>query len=252
VPASISTPTALASEARPWEGSGWRAVEAQHKNATLSLVRGNLAEQDLLESIIEEAKPGLPATAAGLHFLLATPFRYPPPPSGSRFRAPLDAGVFYGAEDVKTACAEAGYWRLRFWLDSAGLAKRTTSLQMTLFEFHGSATAMIDLTRPPLAGRRSEWIGRNDYRATQSLAAQARSEAIQLIRYESARNGPDGRCLAVLTPQVFKNAREPYRHQQQNWNLFIQPPDLTVWQRTLTVDSFQFRFAYLSEPPDQR
>ncbi len=242
MPANTSTPIALASEARSWNGSGWRAVEAQHKNATLSLVHGNLAEQDLLESIIEEAKPVLPAEAEGLHFLLSTPFRYPPPPSGSRFRAPLDPGVFYGAEDVKTACAEAGYWRLRFWLDSAGLSIRTTSLQMTLFEFHGIARTLIDLTRAPFAERRSEWISTADYRATQSLAVQARNEAIQAIRYESARNSPDGRCLAILSPQVFKDAREPFRHQQQNWNLFIQPPDLTVWQRTLTVDSFQFRF----------
>ena len=45
-------PIALASEARPWEGAGWRAVEAQHKSATLGLVHGNLAEQDLLEVIL--------------------------------------------------------------------------------------------------------------------------------------------------------------------------------------------------------
>lgn len=242
MPANTSTPIALVSEARTWEGSGWRAVEAQHKNATLGLVHGNLAEQELLETLVEEAKPILPADAAGLHFLLSTPFRYPPPPSGSRFRATLDSGVFYGAEDVKTACAEAGYWRLRFWMDSAGLATKTTSLQMTLFEFHGTARMMIDLTKSNLAKRRDEWTSPTDYNATQTLAAQARQEGIQVIRYESVRNSPDGRCLAVMTPQVFKGTREPYRHLQQNWNLFIQPPDLTVWQRTLTVDSFQFRF----------
>lgn len=243
--ANTSTLIVLASEASTWDGSGWRAVEAQHKNATLSLVHGNLAEQDILENILEEAKPSLPSSAEGLHFLLSTPFRYPPPLSGSRFRATRDIGVFYGAEEVKTACAEAGYWRWRFWMDSAGLSTQSTSLQMTLFEFHGHAEMMIDLTRVPLVERRAEWISPTDYRATQAIAVQARNESIQVIRYESARNGPDGRCLAILSPQVFKNAREPYRHQQQSWNLFIQPPDLIVWQRTLTIDSYQFRFRIL-------
>ena len=60
MPANTSTPIALTSEASPWKGSGWRAVEAQHKNATLSLVRGSLTDQKILETIIEESKPTLP------------------------------------------------------------------------------------------------------------------------------------------------------------------------------------------------
>lgn len=238
----MSTPIALTSEAAPWDGSGWRAVEAQHKNATLSLVHGSLTDQDILETLIDEAKPALPAAASGLHFLLCTPFRYRPPPAGSRFRAPLDPGVFYGAEDVRTACAESGYWRLRFWLDSEALATKTASIQMTLFEFHGTTRAMIDLTKPALAKRRDEWAHPTDYRATQAIAEQAREAGVEVIRYESVRDPPDGRCLAILTPRVFRSTKEPYRHQQQSWHLFIQPPDLTVWQRSLNDDSFLFRF----------
>ena len=242
MPVSTSMPIALASEARPWEGAGWRAVEAQHKSATLGLVHGNLAEQDLLEVILDEAKPRLPADAEGLHFLLSSPFRYLPPIAGSRFCSPLEPGVFYGAEEVKTACAEAGYWRLRFWMDSTGLSTQPASLQMTLFEFHGKAEATIDLTCLPFSERRIQWISPLDYQATQAIATQARNKSIQLIRYESARNCPNGRCLAVLSPQVFKSVKEPFRHQIQGWNLFIQPPDLAVWQRTLTPDRFQFRY----------
>ena len=93
MPANTSMPTALPSEARTWTGSGWRAVEAQHRNATLGLVHGHLSNQALLEDIVEEVKPVLPAEATGLHFLLSTPFRYrAPPPSGSRFRGRLDPG----------------------------------------------------------------------------------------------------------------------------------------------------------------
>lgn len=240
---TTSTPIALRSEARLWSGSGWRAVEAQHKNATIALTHGNLQRQSILEDIVEAAKPPLPPAAEGLHFLLSTPFRYQsPPPAGSRFRRRGDPAVFYGAENIKTACAEAGYWRFRFWRDSAGLQARPASLPMTLFEFHGATQACLNLTRPPFAANREAWTHSDDYRETQALAATARSEHVEMIRYESVRN-PEGRCLAIMTPEVFKAVREPFRHQQQHWNLFIEPPGHAVWQRSLDGDSFEFRFA---------
>lgn len=241
MPATTWTPTALASEARPWQGSGWRAVEAQHQVASMRLVGGNLADQALLESVLDEAKPPVPDDLDGLHWLLSTPFRYRTLATGSRFRRPDDPGVFYGAEDRQTACAEAGYWRLRFWMDSAGLADRPVALELTLFEFHGATPRGLDLTRPPLAADRPLWTDRNDYRATQELAARARAAAIGLLRYESARR-PAGFCLAVLTPAVFRNLPAPYRHEQQTWHLWLTPPHDVVWQRHLDRESFSFHF----------
>ena len=96
------TPTALAAEARPWQGRAWRLVEAQHVVSTMKLV-DDVAEQRLLEDLLEAAKPPLPAAAKGLHYLLATPFRYPPLPRGSRFRAAGEPGVFYGADALATS-----------------------------------------------------------------------------------------------------------------------------------------------------
>ena len=66
----------------------------------------SLDEQQLLERILDDAKPPVPMAARKLHWLLFTPFRYPPPPRGSRFRGPNDPGVFYGADEIRTACAE--------------------------------------------------------------------------------------------------------------------------------------------------
>ncbi|MEO7387644.1 MAG: RES family NAD+ phosphorylase [Gammaproteobacteria bacterium] len=241
MPAITWTPTALGSEAFAWQGSGWRAVEAQHQVASMSLAGGRLRDQALLEAILDEVKPPLPDELAGLHWLLATPFRYRPLVTGSRFRRPDDPGVFYGAEDRQTACAEAGYWRLRFWLDSAGLAGKPASLQLTLFEFHGASPRALDLTRPPLAADGPLWTDRKDYQATQALADQARAAAIGLLRYESARH-PAGCCLAVLTPAVFRATADPYRHQQQTWHLWLSPPHDVVWQRHLDRETFSFRF----------
>lgn len=239
--ATTWTPTALGSEAFAWQGSGWRAVEAQHQVATMSLALGSPADQALLEVILDEAKPPVPDDLTGLHWLLATPFRYRPLAAGSRFRRPDDPGVFYGAEDRQTACAEAGYWRLRFWLDSEGLAGRRAALQLTLFEFHGATPRALDLTREPLVADWELWTHRNDYRATQELAVQARAAAVALLRYESARF-PAGFCLAVLTPAVFRAVAEPYRHQQQTWHLWLAPPHDVVWQRHLDRESFSFHF----------
>ena len=244
--ANTSMPITLASEARPWEGTGWRAVSAHYESATFALVRGDLTAHDLLETILEEACSRLPAEVEGLHDLLATPYRYFPLPSGSRFCAPYEPAVFYGAEDVKTACAEAGYARLRFWRDSVGLSSQPAFLPLTLFEFHAKTDTAIDLTRSPFSERRTQWNSPSDYGATQAIATQARRKSIQLIRYESALNGPDGRCLAALSPQVFRSVREPFRHQPQSWSLFIQPPHLTVWQRALLAD--RFRFSYPDSP----
>lgn len=239
----MSMLTAQKSDAVLWQGSGWRAVEAQHKNATMALVHGDLYRQSILEDIIEEAKPAMPDAASGLHFLLATPFRYrSPPPSASRFRAEHAPGVFYGAEKTETACAEVGYWRLRFWIDSEGLRDQQTSFTMTLFEFHGKTPFCWDLTRQPFADRRADWTHPTDYRQTQALATAARDCGIEMIRAESVRHPTEGRCLAILTPAVFKAVADPYRWNQQSWELFIKPPNMVVWQRHLNSESFAFSF----------
>lgn len=241
MPANIWTPTALASEALHWQGSGWRAVEAQHKISTMSLVHGSRVDQELLELILEEIKPPIPDEALGLHWLLFTPFRYYPLPGGSRFRSKNDPGIFYGAEDRQTACAESGYWRLKMWMDSEGLSGKQKSVPLTLFEFHGASERLIDLTKPPLLEDRECWTRSNDYTDTQKLADNARKADIEVIRYQSVRH-PDGYCLALLNPNPFKSEAEPYRNNQQSWTLFIEPPNLIVWQRSMVAESWEFQF----------
>lgn len=239
--ANTWTPTALASELVAWEGSGWRAVEAQHKVATMGLAQGDVAAQALLEDILEETKPALPSAAQGLHWLLATPFRYWPRPGGSRFRRRDDPGVFYGAEERETACAECGYWRLQFWKASAFLAGQTKSIPLTLFEFHAATERALDLTQAPLAAQRALWTHPQDYQATQDLAASARSAGARVLRYESVRR-PAGRCLALLSPDVFRTVSTPFRNHLQSWNLQICPPHQLVWQRELSPECWTFRF----------
>ena len=45
-------PAVVSSETRPWAGSVWRMVEAQHTASTMKIV-DNDEEQDLLETMLE-------------------------------------------------------------------------------------------------------------------------------------------------------------------------------------------------------
>lgn len=231
------TPPAVASDARRLRRRLWRAVEAQHIVSTLRLV-DNAAEQLLLERILDANKPPLPPPAARLHYLLSTPFRYPAP-FGSRFRAPVDAGVWYGAEQVRTACAELGYWRWRFLTDSTGLSELGPAPQ-TVFQA-GVDGRMVDLTRPPFVQDRDQWTNPTDYAATQQFAVSAREGGVSAIRYESVRDPLRGAAVAVLRPEVFRPLR-PLR--QQSWFLHVKRGQVT-WQREDEV----FEFSYGDSPP---
>ena len=204
------TPPALASETTAYARDLWRVVEAQHTASTMRLV-DSLGEQLVLESILEESKPPLPAEPARLHYLLATPFRYRPR-MGSRFRAPFDAGVWYGAEELRTGMAEKSYWRLKFLLDSPGTPD-LGPVPHTAFTASVRVTA-IDLTVPPLARDRDRWVHRTSYAATQALAAAAREAGVDAIRYESVRDPGREACAALLTPRAF---RRTVPVKQENW-----------------------------------
>jgi len=173
----------------------WRGVEAQHIVSTMRLV-DSLDEQAILERLLEDSKPALPSPAlADKHYLLTTPFRYRPR-HGSRFRRAGALGVWYGAATLRTACAEVAYWRWRFLLDSEGLRDGELLTEHTLFLATVDGLA-VDLTAPPWVARRTRWIHSSDYGATQALAEAAKAQAVQWIRYESARD-PGGVCCAVL------------------------------------------------------
>src|SRR3569833_2033240 len=100
-------PTEVASNATALRCGLWRAVEAQPRVSNIALV-DTMDEQAMHEELHANSKPPPPPEGAGLHFLLSSPIRYPPPPRGSRLRSPSVPGVFYGADEIRTACAELG------------------------------------------------------------------------------------------------------------------------------------------------
>jgi len=225
------TPHAVGSEAKRATRRLWRAVEAQHIASTLRLV-ANVEEQLVLERLLDKSKPAVPSAAAGLHYLLATPFRYTAP-IGSRFRAPADPGVWYGAEKERTACAELGFWRWRFLMDSGGLDGLGPSPQ-TVFRAAIDAN-MVDLTAAPFKRSRSEWTDPRNYTSSQHFAEIARQANVDAIRYESVRDPLHAGAVAVLRPSCFK----PRQALQQRIWLLTVSREAAIWQRE--AQSYEFR-----------
>lgn len=230
------TPRAVESEAARCHLQPWRAVEAQHVASTRRLVDSN-EEQAALEELLDEAKPRSQTSTAGLDYLLATPFRYPPWGRGSRFRAPTDPGVFYAADERRAACAELGYWRWRFVRDSSGLAKTGLGpVAHTLFQVRIAASG-IDLRKKPFSRDAKKWTDPDDYAPTQAFAAVVRRTPVRLIRYASVRDPEKGGCMAVLEPDAF-SAPKPVSYQ--TWFLTVTAT-ASAWQRD--GERFEFRWS---------
>jgi hypothetical protein len=216
----IWTAAALSSELRRYRGEAWRLVEAQHRVATMPLV-DDLGEQEILERLIEETKPPVPAPCRHLHWLLAAPFRYRPHPHPSRFR-PVGGrdGVFYGAEEEATAVAEIAFWRLLFFAEAPEVPWPDRALEFTAFAASLATGSALDLTLPPLDRDRALWTHPTDYAACHALAAEARVAGAELLRYESVRDPRGGAALAVLVCTAFA-APGPVADSLHTWQLFL-------------------------------
>jgi hypothetical protein len=192
------------------QASLWRGVEAQHLIATMRLVDSK-AEQLVLETLLESSKPPLPAAAKGQHYLLFTPYRYRPP-QGTRFTRPACPGIWYGAEQLQTACAEVAYWRWRFLTDNDALIDQALHTQHTFFQAQ-SAGRCVDLTGAPWNAVADRWTQKNDYSFCRALADAALEKNVDWIRYESVRR-PGGRCGAVLHLEALSLMED---FPQQTW-----------------------------------
>lgn len=214
------TPGALASEARRYRGEVWRVVETQYKAATMRLT-DSLEEQALLEDILEASKPLVPEECRHLDYLLYTPFRYAPYPYGSRFRrAQQPDGVFYAAEVVETAIAEAAFYQLLFFSESPEAKLPSGPGEYTAFSAACSTARHIDLTAAPFNRDRATWTHPTAYEPCQDFADAARAAGIAIHRYESVRDPSHRANVAVLTCAAFAR---PAPRALQTWHIFTRP-----------------------------
>ena len=225
----IWTQCAGPSEIRVLRLTAWRVVESQHQVSTRKLV-DTLEEQALLEELIDSAKP--PATADGRqHYLLTTPFRYPPLAHGSRFGDRRGRGIWYGASTVATAMAEVAYYRLVFLEGTTADLGRIT-VELTAFRVHTRTARGVDLVEVPFAAHRRVIASPSRYRATQALGAAMRADGVEMCRYPSARDPNAGVNVAVFVPTVFgRSTPQGY----QSWRCSADRDIVEITRRDLTV-----------------
>jgi hypothetical protein len=240
------TPSALASEARPFGDAVWRVVEAQHRVATVRLT-DSLEEQAVLEELIEETKPAMPLECAGLDWLLATPFRYLPYPHGSRFRrARQREGAFYAAAGIETAFAEMAFYRILFFAQAPEAALPRTPSALTAFQAQVSTQVAIDLTEPPLDRDRPSWEHLTDYTNCQDLADAARHAGVEVILSRSVRDPSGGRNVTVLAPCAFAKSKSS---GHQSWRMLLQPHGVRLWRDGPPSRQLEFPgAAYVCDP----
>ncbi len=218
---SIWTRCAGDSELRALRLSPWRVVEAQHQVSTRKLV-DSVEEQELLEELIDGVKPP-DASNGRLHYLLFTPFRYPPLRHGSRFGARHERGIWYGSETRATALAEVAYYRLLFLEGTQG-ALGAVLTPLTAFTVRARSSRGIDLVAAPFEEHRRSIASPKSYGSAQALGAAMRAAGVELFRYPSARD-PNGVNVGAFVPTVFGAAK---------------PQKFETWHCTATTQRVEF------------
>ncbi len=242
----IWTRVGLSSEFRRWDGLCWRLVEAQHRDSTLGIT-DSLAEQAVLEELIEAAKPVTPPECRGLDFLLATPFRYGAAyPRGSRFRrAGRTPGVYYAAETPATSVAEMAFYRLLFFAESPATPWPSNAADYTAFSVAVGTGRLLDLTRKPLLADAGVWTHLTDYAGCQDFADAARAAEAEVIRYRSVRDPRKGCNLAVLTCRAFAG-RAPV--ERQTWRMRLSASGVQALCAFPRLDLEFTREAFSADP----
>jgi RES domain len=232
------TPASLSPELRHYRECVWRLVDAQY-HVSLRKLTDSLAEQALLEGLVEGTKLAVPVECRGLDALLSTPFRYAPYPNGSRFRrAGHTLGVYYAAEDARVAVGETAFYRLLFFAESPDTPWPVNPFEYTGFSVEVSSLHSLDLTEPPFDVNAAVWRHPVKYSRCQEFADFARTYDAELLRYWSARSLEGGVCVAVLTCAAFA---ETQPRDYETWRIGVSrtgayairefPPDRIEFDR---------------------
>jgi hypothetical protein len=190
----------------------WRVVESQYNSSSRDLV-DTREEHDLLEDLLEKSKPQL---ANNKHYLIFTPFRYPPLKYGSRFGAVYEPSLWYGSLFLKTAFAEVAFYRLKFINDSFANLEYI-EIPMTAFQVYLQTDKGIDLTASAIKKYQGQISNKTSYEYSQQLGSEMRGEHIEAFIFTSARDKELGKNTAAFISDVFKIKDKSYIQNMQNW-----------------------------------
>lgn len=190
----------------------WRMVEAQHISSSRDLVESR-EEHDLLEELLENSKQKI---ADNKHYLIFTPFRYPPLKYGSRFGNTYEQSLWYGSINLETALAEVAFYRLKFFADTSAELDYI-EIPMTAFKAYVKAEKGVDLTSVHFEKYQDKISNKTSYEYSQRLGTEMREANIEVFIFTSARDKMLGKNVAAFTPDVFKMKENQYITDMQNW-----------------------------------
>jgi hypothetical protein len=197
----------------------YRLVESQEEIATIGYV-DTLEEQAVLEDLLDQAKPAYgdlsqKTSVDDYHYLLKTPFRYPPLPWGSRFGRRHEMGIFYGGCGVEVTLVESAFYRFVFWFSiDAKPVKAMIKSQHHVFSVEYASQHGVKLQSAAFAAEQSLLIHASDYHACQNLGSAMREAGVEAFEYTSARDPERGICVGLfnLAPLATKEPKS-----KANW-----------------------------------
>lgn len=209
------------------DGELFRMVESQEQVATMSYV-DSLQEQAVLEELLESAKPVYPdSITAELHYLLKTPFRYPPLPWGSRFGRTHEPSIFYAGQTLEATLSESAYYRFVFLHSMEGAPPKTNlRTAHTLFSARYSSKHGIKLQETPFSDFKMHLTSIHTYEPSQTLGSEMREGGVQAFEYFSARSINQEICVGLFTPEAFAGST---------------PITVEAWFCELTYDRVTFK-----------
>lgn len=197
---------------KPIEAEPWRVVEAQHILSARDLV-DSAEEHDLLEELLEASKPAIETQK---HYLLYTPFRYPPLDYGSRFGSRQEPSLWYGSLNLETAFAEVAFYRRKFLQDSEAELGYLEVL-MTAYRACLSTSRGVDLTALPFVEYQHLISHPAEYSHSQALGQAMRESGVEAFLYYSARSEDKAVNIGAYFPSVFYPRRNQYVNHEQTW-----------------------------------
>lgn len=181
------------------EGTLHRVVESQQQVAT-NLLCDTLEDTDVLENMLDRlSKPKIIPGTESLHYLLASPWRYPPLKYGTRFGATTERSLFYASKSDQTCLAESAFYRLKFFHDMRELLPQLRS-RHTLFEAKYRTASGLELQQKPFSEFAEILSHKTGYGPCQQLGAELRAAGIEAVEFTSARDPERGVNVALFTP----------------------------------------------------
>ena len=165
----------------------FRVAESQKQVATESLVDTS-KEQEVLEQMLDRVKPHIPQDCETFHYLIYTPFRYPPLKHGSRFGKKIHPSIFYGSKNIEAAFAELAYYRFVYYDGMMTAPKKQQKVtQHTSFSVDLQAEKGIYLNESPFDRYKHKISDPSSYDVSQRIGEQMRDKRVEAFSYFSAR-----------------------------------------------------------------